>query len=77
MSDFDIESPLPKPIKYALIMIDRVGFPIFAFCLMAYMCFVALGKMNYSVEQNTIALINLTHQINTSNHYAKNRNDAD
>lgn len=63
MSDFELETPIPKPIKYALIMIDRVGFPIFAFCLMSYMCFVTLDKVIKSVDKNTAAITALAHKL--------------
>ena len=32
------DKPLPEYLRYLLIVVDRVGFPILAFLLMFYMC---------------------------------------
>jgi hypothetical protein len=43
----------PKIFRYITTFIDRVGFPILAFLIMAYICFVSLEGMKKSLNENT------------------------
>lgn len=58
-------SQIPPTLKYVLIFIDRVGFAIFAFCLISYICFISIGKVNVSLQQNTTAIQELSSTIRT------------
>jgi hypothetical protein len=51
------ENGIPNWLKWFFITINRVGFPIVAFLLMWKMCNDAIAKVNESVEQNTIVLM--------------------
>jgi len=50
------DKEIPKLLRYTMLFIDRVGFPIVAFLIMAYMCFV-------TIQKNTEALGNLTEAV--------------
>ena len=43
---------LPDWLRFLMLFIDRCGFPILAFLIMTYMCFV-------TVNQNTKAIVEL------------------
>ena len=55
-----LEEGPPGALKWVMVFIDRVGFPIVAFCIMAYMCFVTLDKVKTATEAQTRALIDLS-----------------
>ena len=46
----------PQWAKLIMTMIDRIGFPILAFGVMAYMCFVTLAKVTNSIDSNSILM---------------------
>lgn len=50
----DVE--LPKVLRYTMAFVDRVGFPIVAFLLMFYVCFVGIRDMTRALGQVTISL---------------------
>jgi hypothetical protein len=52
-----INGDIPKTLKLALICIDRVGFPIIAFCLMFWMAYSSLAKVSDAITANSVALI--------------------
>lgn len=47
---------MPKALRWTMEFINRVGFPIFAFIVLAYLCFVSLGKLERAVTENTRVL---------------------
>jgi hypothetical protein len=48
---------IPRFLKLIMIFIDRVGFPVLAFCLMFYMSNMSLQKMTEAISENTKALV--------------------
>lgn len=60
-------SDMPKYLRWGMVFIDRVGFPIVAFLLMCYMCFVSLKNLNDVLTQNTGVLSALKNQIEQQN----------
>lgn len=40
-----------------MIFVDRVGFPIMAFLIMAYMCFVTLNKVTVAIDNNSERMV--------------------
>ena len=63
LADFEIEGQLPAPLRYTLIVVDRLGFPIFAFCMMSFMCFRTLEKVVVAINRNTEAITALAHRL--------------
>jgi hypothetical protein len=57
------EEDMPRQLRWSMVFIDRVGFPIFAFLLMTYMCFFTLHKVSESVTKNTEVLSALKEEI--------------
>lgn len=53
------DSIIPAWLKYIMVFIDRVGFPIVAFGVMTYMCFVTLEKLTVSLNNLTQAVLTL------------------
>jgi hypothetical protein len=47
---------IPKFLKLIMVFIDRVGFPVLAFCLMFYFAFFTLQKMTIALAENTRVL---------------------
>ena len=47
---------MPSTLRYIMIFIDRIGFPILAFCIMSYICFVTLNKLTDALTENTRVL---------------------
>lgn len=54
---------VPAVLKYLMVFIDRVGFPIVAFLIMTYLCFVSLRELGKTIEGNTQALTNVAMEI--------------
>lgn len=50
---------VPQWLKMLMIFIDRVGFPVLAFCLMFAVCWFSLEKMTCALLENTKALLEL------------------
>lgn len=50
---------IPSTLKFIMTFIDRVGFPILAFLIMSYLCFVSIEKLTVVVQDVKIALIDL------------------
>lgn len=50
---------LPKSLRYAMIFIDRVGFPTLAFLLMSYICFVSLKEQAAAMSEISQVLTSL------------------
>jgi len=59
---------IPYWLKIIMIFIDRVGFPILAFCLMFWMCYQSIGKVSIAISDNTEALNKMT---STSEHFQR------
>lgn len=57
------KSDMPKQLRWVMIFVDRVGFPVVAFILMCYICFVTLGKNTDVLTQNTQVLVALSSKI--------------
>lgn len=51
-----LNGDVPKWMKLIMLFIDRVGFPVLAFCLMFYMSYVSLSKATDAISENTKAL---------------------
>lgn len=47
---------IPKFLKLIMVFIDRVGFPVLAFCLMFFFAFFTLQKMTVALVENTRVL---------------------
>jgi len=47
---------IPKKVRWMMTFINRVGFPIVAFLLMFYICYVTLEKITKAIQENTISL---------------------
>lgn len=59
MKEYDsitVNGDIPKTLKIAMLFIDRVGFPILAFCLMFWMSYTSLDKVTEALTSNTKAL---------------------
>lgn len=54
-----VDGLIPSIFKYIMTFIDRVGFPIFAFLVMTYMCFRTLDKLTTAIDRLTIAVESL------------------
>ena len=50
---FESESQIPNFLKLIMQFIDRVGFPVLAFCLMCYFAFFSLQKTTDALMDNT------------------------
>lgn len=50
---------MPVSFKVIAAFINRIGFPIFAFCVMTYICFWTLAKNTEALNQNTLVLQSL------------------
>lgn len=61
---------IPRTMKLLMTFIDRIGFPILAFLLMAYMFFVNQAKMNEAMRENTLALGAVATQVREHNEWA-------
>lgn len=60
MTEYDkitINGNIPQFMKLILLFIDRVGFPILAFCLMFWMSYSSLAKTTDAIASNTQALL--------------------
>lgn len=60
MTEYDkitINGQIPLFMKLTLMFIDRVGFPILAFCLMFWMSYSSLAKTTDAINANTQALL--------------------
>ena len=51
---------IPDVLRYLMVFIDRVGFPILAFLLMFYIAFSTNEKMTTALSANTEALLKLS-----------------
>ena len=54
---YDEDKEIPPWLKWAFITINRVGFPIVAFLMMWKLCTDSISKVNISLQQNTIVLM--------------------
>lgn len=59
----DLQADMPKFLRWAMVFIDRLGFPIFAFLLMCYIVFVGMKNITESLTQNTQVLAALVTKI--------------
>lgn len=50
---FESDAQLPNFMKLVMQFIDRVGFPVLAFCLMCYFAFFSLQKTTDALMDNT------------------------
>lgn len=60
MTEYDkitINGDIPKVMKLVLVFIDRVGFPVLAFCLMFWMSYSSLAQATTAINANTQALL--------------------
>lgn len=79
MTEYDkitINGDIPKFMKLILVFIDRVGFPVMAFCLMFWMSYSSLDKATSAINTNTQALLefktsSLEFQVRTSGEHTK------
>lgn len=57
--DFGV-SDMPRSVRILMAFINRVGFPIVAFLLIFYVCYVSLGRMTEAMMtmQQSISLSN-------------------
>lgn len=53
-SDFE---GMPLSFKVVATFINRIGFPIFAFCVLAWFHFIQYPKLVEAINQNTSALV--------------------
>lgn len=51
---------LPALLRYIMVFIDRVGFPVLAFLLMFYIAFSSNDKMTKVLQENTSAMVKYT-----------------
>ena len=59
MKEYDkiiVNGDVPKAMKLIMLFIDRVGFPVLAFCLMFWMAYISLQRMTDAIQTNTVAL---------------------
>lgn len=61
------EFDMPPAAKWIAAFINRIGFPIFAFCIMTYMCFVSLRDMSKNIQTNTSVIASLQATIDINN----------
>ena len=50
------ETDIPKIVRVTMSFIDRVGFPVVAFFLMCYMCFVTLKNVTMAITDMARAM---------------------
>lgn len=60
-SEFNGEIPLK--LKWALIAINRVGFPILAFLIMTYLCYVSLNRNTEAISKLTAVVERLADRV--------------
>ncbi len=48
-----VNGQLPNFLKLIMVFVDRVGFPVLAFCLMCYFAFFSLQKTTDALMDNT------------------------
>jgi hypothetical protein len=51
--DEEINGNIPKWLKWTLVAIDRVGFPIIAFIMMFYMAITGVHEMTTAIADNS------------------------
>lgn len=63
INDLPVVRKMPDWLYWTTAFINRVGFPIFAFIVICYVCFIKLGalegilgKLNTTIETNNILL---------------------
>ena len=54
-----VNGSIPQWMRFLMVFIDRVGFPVIAFCLMFYMAYASLDKVSVAIASNTVALTKL------------------
>lgn len=59
MTRHDDEILYPK-LKSIGFFIERIGFPVFAFCLMFWMAYSSIGKMTEAIDRNAKAMAELS-----------------
>lgn len=60
MDPVDKVNGLPALLRYIMVFIDRVGFPVLAFLLMFYIAFSSSDKMTRVLQENTAAMVKYT-----------------
>lgn len=53
---------IPGWLRLVMLFIDRVGFPVLAFILLFFVCFVSIDKATSAIQDNTKALVLFTTQ---------------
>lgn len=56
----DVNGSIPPIMRMTMVFIDRVGFPILAFCLMFAFAYFSMQKMTAALEDNTKALVEMS-----------------
>ena len=66
LSDQQKFGDIPSWMRFLMIFIDRVGFPILAFLLMSYMSFVSIARVTDALLKNTELLVSLKASVDTN-----------
>ena len=53
---YDEDSDIPRMLRWALVSIKEVGFPVAAFILIFYMCVVEIKANTQAITANTLIL---------------------
>ncbi len=60
------DSEIPVVLKWVMTFINRIGFPIVAFGVVSYLCFVTIEKLRVSMDAQTQAIVGLTNVVRDS-----------
>jgi hypothetical protein len=73
------ERIVPPTVRWASDFINRIGFPIFAFCVISYLLFIKIGHMEENYKEQTdrmvVALNTNTEAITALRHFLTHKYD--